>query len=328
MDPLISIIIPVYNSGRYIEPCIRSVLEQTYNNLEIIIVDDGSEDNSIDLIKRIHSDYPNRYESMKILHHTQNRGSSAARKTGIIAARGTYFQMVDSDDTLDPQMVMQMYRLISTYDADVAICDYSREMDYLETPELYGIKEEDSVEMMYSSLHFNLSASLFWNKMFRKELFEKWDLFATAGLTIHEEYNVMYKVFWYAAKVVTCKNKYYHWRNNTLSVGHTYKNKFYNNTSAYLQSVEDMSYFFSDNHLGSRLTTGLLLYEKVILISLALYGNLNLLRQHLYLFRDCSFRQWFIGEKHEISFFAKVVGVLARYRCWPLVKLARILRTH
>ena len=186
-----------------------------------------------------------------------------------------------------------------------------------------NVKEESPLDLMYQSLHFQLRASLFWNKMFRKDLFDRWDLYATDGITHHEDYNVMYRVFWYATRVVSCGNAYYHWRKNPQSSGNTFKKTYYFRTGAYLDSVERINDFFYQHSCGPRLDTGRALYQKVILISLALYGNLTLLKQRLCLFDECSLRKWFQGERGEISFPAKVVGILARYRFWPALAVIR-----
>ena len=328
MAPLISIIIPVYNSARFIEPCIRSVLEQSYQNLEVIIVDDCSEDNTLDLINGIYSEYPGRAGSLKVVHHTENRGVSSARKTGIKAAKGVFVQTMDADDVIDSVMVEQMHRLITLNEADVAICGYTRDMDFRDKVELEDVRIEDHMEMMEKALFFDSKAIFLWNKLFRKELFERWDLSAPEKLTNHEDYNVMYKVFWHVSKVVSCNNKYYHWRENPSSAGRTFKRIYRSNTWAYLESVSEMSRFFKENKVGSGLDAGRLLYQKIILVSMALYGDLSVLKQNMSLFEECTLRSWLNGRKKEMMFFAKVVGISARYRCWPIVRLARLFVTQ
>jgi len=95
MNPFISIIIPVYNTEKYISECVNSILSQTYKNFEIIIVDDGSTDNSLDIVK----EYQQNYDNITVLH-IENSGVSAARNIGIKHAKGEFLFFVDSDDTL------------------------------------------------------------------------------------------------------------------------------------------------------------------------------------------------------------------------------------
>lgn len=101
--PLVSILIPVYNVEAYIERCARSAFEQSYQNLEFIFVDDATPDASIQVLQRVIADYPDRCDSIKILHHERNRGLAAARNTAIAACHGDFVMHVDSDDWLEPE---------------------------------------------------------------------------------------------------------------------------------------------------------------------------------------------------------------------------------
>ena len=99
MKNLISIIIPAYNIENYIAKCLDSLLNQTYRNLEIIVVDDGSSDNTGKVI----DDYLSKYDNIKVIHK-KNAGVSAARNSGIEVASGDYIGFVDGDDTVDEEM--------------------------------------------------------------------------------------------------------------------------------------------------------------------------------------------------------------------------------
>lgn len=113
--PLISIIIPIYKVERYLERCVKSVLSQTYQNLEIILVDDGTPDNA-----GIMADNFAKTDSRIKVIHQKNAGLGAARNTGIRNATGKYISFVDSDDWIAPCMIEYLYRLISTNNADYA----------------------------------------------------------------------------------------------------------------------------------------------------------------------------------------------------------------
>ena len=104
MSDLISIIVPVYNVADYLDGCVQSIIDQDYPQLEIILVDDGSTDNSGVLCDR----WAERDERIQVIHKT-NGGLSDARNAGIDAAHGTYYMFVDSDDTIAPDAVGTMY---------------------------------------------------------------------------------------------------------------------------------------------------------------------------------------------------------------------------
>ena len=117
----ISIIIPVYNTEKYIKECIESIIKQTYKNIEIIIVNDGSTDNSVNIIK----DYQKKYKRIKVINQ-KNKGPSAARNNGIKHSEGDYILFVDSDDWIEENMVEKMINSINNKETDLIICSYSQ----------------------------------------------------------------------------------------------------------------------------------------------------------------------------------------------------------
>lgn len=119
MSDLISVIIPAFNSAHTLDACLSSVLEQTYGNLEIIIIDDGSTDNS----KEICDQYASAHTRIRAFHQ-QNRGPSAARNVGLRAAQGQYIAFVDSDDELHPDYFKTLLEMLVRYEADVSAISY------------------------------------------------------------------------------------------------------------------------------------------------------------------------------------------------------------
>ena len=117
--PLISIIIPAYNIEDYIGTCLDSLLKQTYKNLEIIVVDDGSSDNT----GKIVDEYTIKYKNIKVIHK-KNAGVSAARNSGLDLASGDYIGFVDGDDTVDEEMFEILINNAIKYDADISHCGY------------------------------------------------------------------------------------------------------------------------------------------------------------------------------------------------------------
>lgn len=119
MELLISVIIPAYNIEKYIGRCLDSLLKQTYKNLEIIVVDDGSTDDTAKII----DEYTYSYDNIKVIHKA-NSGVSATRNTGIDIAKGDYIGFVDGDDTVDDDMFEILIRNAINYDADISHCGY------------------------------------------------------------------------------------------------------------------------------------------------------------------------------------------------------------
>jgi len=119
-DILVSVIVPVYNTGRYLQECIGSILEQTVPVYEIILVDDNSNDNSASICDR----YAESYSNICVIHKEKNEGLSAARNTGMRVAKGEYLLFCDSDDKLKLEMVEKICKPIEEIKLDIVMCGY------------------------------------------------------------------------------------------------------------------------------------------------------------------------------------------------------------
>lgn len=135
-EPLISVIVPVYNVADYLEYSLNSIQQQSYQQLEIILVDDGSTDDSSSICKK----YLNQDLRFKYIYQ-ENAGLSAARNTGITAASGEYITFVDSDDWLDTSAIEILYRNLKKYDADIAAGNYNM---YNDSKQEFSFKVFDS----------------------------------------------------------------------------------------------------------------------------------------------------------------------------------------
>ena len=169
-NDLISIIIPVYKVEKYLEKCIESVLKQTYTNLQIILVDDGSPDNC----GKICDEYAKRDSRIDVIHKV-NGGLSEARNVGISKAKGRYIGFVDSDDYIKENMYEILLNLIKKYDADVSICnlyDVIDESEYIRNKE-NGIREYSRLDILKEVLLDKNIQSYAWNKLYKKELFDE-----------------------------------------------------------------------------------------------------------------------------------------------------------
>lgn len=131
MDCTVSVIVPVYNSEQYLKRCVDSILSQTYRSIELILVDDGSPDNS----GRICDEYAENDSRVRVIHKA-NAGVSAARNSGLEVASGDYATFVDSDDYIEPDMYSDMMEKVNQYNCDVVMCDCVK--DFPDRSEIYS----------------------------------------------------------------------------------------------------------------------------------------------------------------------------------------------
>lgn len=119
MQPLISVIVPIYNVEKYLEKCVSSIIDQTYKNIEILLVDDGATDSSGSICDK----FAEKDSRVKVIHK-KNSGVSDTRNLGIKSAAGEYFCFVDGDDNITPNYIETMYKLSAETNVDIAMCSY------------------------------------------------------------------------------------------------------------------------------------------------------------------------------------------------------------
>lgn len=184
VEEVVSIIVPVFNAQEYIERCIKSLIKQSINNLEIILVNDGSTDNSL----RIMEEYKNIDNRIKIINK-KNGGVSTARNTGLMYSNGKYVSFVDSDDWCEEDMFENMYKLAENNNCDIISCGYI--MDNKDGKEVYmyktvkdiiGVNNNDIGEIIHNS-----NASFSVAKLYKSKIIKKNNLKFNESLSIGED---------------------------------------------------------------------------------------------------------------------------------------------
>ena len=204
MSEKISIIIPIYNVEQYLEKCIESVIHQTYNNLEIILVDDGSSDKSGEICNQ----YAMIDKRIRVIHK-DNGGISSARNEGLKVATGEYICFMDSDDYLELDMYETLYELIKENDADISMVSFFEEVPNMPAKCKNSMKKhiyEDDVILQELLINKNLQ-NVVWNKMFAKKLFE--GIVFPEGI-IYEDIGTTFYIFEKANKLVYLEVPKYH----------------------------------------------------------------------------------------------------------------------
>ena len=192
----VSILIPVYNVEKYIERCARSIFEQTYQNLEIIFVDDCTPDNSIEILRRVLGDYPYRQPQTHIIRHDHNRGLGAARNTAMDAATGDYIYFIDSDDKLfDSESLDKLISVAKLFKLPDIIVGNTKpegfprgEMDWMSLS-IYKVPDycDDAVEVKKMLLKRRTYKMTAWNKMYKTTFIRNYQLYFEEGILFEDE---------------------------------------------------------------------------------------------------------------------------------------------
>lgn len=216
MNELISVIVPIYNVQDYLRRCLNSILGQTYCNLEILLIDDGSTDES----GSIADEYAVRDSRVRVVH-TENKGLSAARNYGIRWAKGTYLAFIDSDDYVLDNFLERLYDLNQKYNAQISVCDYVRNKKNKGSLNEYKGKVEClSSEEWLSEWHGKRKKleTVVWNKLYHKDIFENEAEIFPVG-QVHEDIETEHLLIARSRKVVFTTEKLYVYlqRENSLT---------------------------------------------------------------------------------------------------------------
>ena len=220
---LISVIVPVYNVSEYINECILSIVNQSYREIEIILVNDGSTDKSGFICEEWKLKDPR-----IIVIHQSNMGLPEARNTGIKAAKGEYIIFIDSDDWIDPCMLEDLKKQIVDYNSDISVCNLvtfnkNGSNDGVlgkYKNEIIDYSNSNSLKFYYSSLdaccvHMFTSSIIVKNEL----------LFVPKTVVAQEDFYFQIKVYTHAKRIATIKNKYYHYRERGSSISKKGQNR-------------------------------------------------------------------------------------------------------
>lgn len=248
---MISIIVPVYNVDKYLGKCLDSLLAQTERDIEILLIDDGSTDDSC----RICDEYSNLDQRVRVFH-TENQGVSAARNRGLSESKGDYIGFVDSDDWVEPTMYEQMLNALKSNNADICVCSFAKE--YLDRTEIaYNIKDLSYTRSeSLRAIALGPFYSYVWNKLVKKNLCKD-ILFPEHH--IYEDLSTTYKYFLNSNKTVTISSPLYHYRmrEGSLITGISMKDlkEKWNAYHEKLETIMGLPEFSNDNDIKNELNT-------------------------------------------------------------------------
>ena len=264
-DVLISVIIPVYNVYKYLDKCMETVINQTYHNLDIIMIDDGSIDGSGELC----DEYAKRDERIRVIHQA-NKGISGVRNTALNVLKGDYVCFVDSDDYTTPDMIEKLFSAVVTYESDIAICGfYTQRGDniIIEDPvadEVLLFNCEDALDELIED---RIIHNYLWDKIFKKSMFD--GIRFPLGRA-YEDMAIMYKLFANADKICKIPDCLYYYQKRSGSISDHFSDyeKWYHNcndmitakTERYNFMIEQKNTYLEQKSMASLIS---IIYEGI-----------------------------------------------------------------
>ena len=215
MNPLISVIVPIYNVEKYLARCVDSIVNQTYKNLEIILVDDGSPDRCPQMC----DDYAEKDSRIKVVHKN-NGGLSDARNAGMAVATGEYISFIDSDDYVSDDFFECLLNVMNKENSDIAECSvvkFYEDNRFDEFSDDLSVKTYDTQDAMSALIAENPFHQHVWNKLYKTELVK--DIPYAVGKLNEDEFWT-YRVFGRANKVARLnKTMYYYFQRSSSIMG-------------------------------------------------------------------------------------------------------------
>ena len=215
---LLSVIIPAYNTAKFLNKCVESVVNQTYKNIEIIIVNNGSTDNTPQICDELKAKYNNR--KFKIINLNPNQGINWARRDGVKAASGEYIAFIDSDDYLEPTAYEQTIKVLEEHDCDMAqfgIKLVDRDGNLIEKWERQDLIFNNTSEAYKYLFTDRYPAWNVWDKVYKRELFKNLEWPKISAL---EDYCMSAQLFAKAQKFITINKNFYNWLQRDDSTMH------------------------------------------------------------------------------------------------------------
>ena len=240
---MITVIVPVFNVERYLPKCINSILNQTYTDLEVLLIDDGSQDGCGEICE----EFEKKDSRVRVIH-TENRGLAAARNLGLKEAKGEYIGFVDSDDWVEQDMYKALFEHMKMTDSDVCICGYWSEFASL-TQQFIFTEAFYNRQDAWAALINGVIGNYMWNKLYRKEVFN--EISFPEG-KYYEDVVTICSILGNSRKTAIIDLPLYHYRQRTDSICNSHNGKnLFDYADAYLERFlylkEQQQSIFAEN---------------------------------------------------------------------------------
>lgn len=303
--PKVSVIIPVYGVEKYIERCIRSLFEQTLRDIEYIFIDDCTPDKSVEILKRVLEEYPQRKSQVVIHRMEKNSGQAAVRKWGMLNATGEYVIHCDSDDWVDVHMYEEMYNKAIEEDADVVVCDFCS-TDCENEQYSKGLISKERENVIVDVLLWRIAGCL-WNKLVRRKEYTDHDLnYPTHNMG--EDAALIVQILWNAKRISYLpKPLYYYYTNPTSITKDVTDEKIRKRFLQATANVEIIEQFLVDKATGKikDALTKYIFEQSYLIVSLAMKNkeDLSIWRRSVGKIRSRVYKCSYLSIKNKLVFY-------------------------
>lgn len=303
--PKVSIIIPVYGVEKYIERCARSLFEQTLDDIEYLFIDDCTPDKSVEILKRVLEEYPQRKSQVVIHRMEQNTGQAKVREWGMRNARGEYVIHCDSDDWVDVHMYEEMYNKAIEEDADVVVCDFCS-TDCENEQYSKGLISKERENVIVDVLLWRIAGCL-WNKLVRRKEYTDHDLnYPTHNMG--EDAALIVQILWNVKRVSYLpKPLYYYYTNPTSITKDVTDDRIRQRFLQAIANVEIIEQFLVDKATGKieDALTKYIFEQSYLIVSLAMKNkeDLSIWRRSVGKIRSRVYKCSYLSIKNKLVFY-------------------------
>ena len=313
----VSIIVAVYNSIQYLEQCVHSLMAQTYDNYEIIFIDDASTDSSYKLLKTILAEYPSLSDKWNIIRNDKNMGIGYSRRSAMQKATGEYMIHVDSDDYVDNTFVERLVEKAQTENADIVICNTANVVnDKISFNDLENITDKSELikRLLIGTFHNAL-----WNKLIKSSIIVENELYPEEIFRIMEDKSIMFRCVYFADKIAYLNQPLYYYRKTRNSLTGSEGSGQWVLPPMLDRLIELVDEFFTQHQADETINQGIKLFKIGAAASLLLYKN----EVKKDIIKNASIREIFSNTY--IPRYYKYALICSKYHLGFIVKLLQLI---
>ena len=265
-DIKVSVVVPIYNSKSYLEHCVRSLMMQTYQNIEYLFVDDASTDGCVNMLRALINEYPDRVGQCKIYVNDINKGVAYSRRLCMKNATGDYLIHVDSDDYVDSRFIEKMLSKALDTQSDIVICNFTNV--YEKKMKVNSSFEEVDRSELIKRLLIGTAHNALWNKFVKRSIIADNELYPDDCFRIFEDKSVSFRMVYFANRVEYIDEPIYYYSKRENSLSHVNQRVLMPMLKSIMKLVDD---FFAIHPADETIEKGIRAFKVGASASLLIY---------------------------------------------------------